>query len=179
MKLRRGAGHAVNRAAGPILGDRMMAFRVQNAQSLCSITAHAGEQDADQVSRPELVRTLEEKVNGGTVEAIGWVPRVNQPGGTRKHEMFILAGNQGSAGLRAVAFAGQTYLQWGLAIQPARQARREVWIHVLDDDYWCGKVSRQIGQYSGQGGGSAGGGADADQVIAAVSRLPILLMGDS
>ena len=123
-QLRRGAGHAVNRAAGPVLGDGMMALRVQSAQSFGSVPAHAGEQDADHVSRPESFRALEEEVNGRTVGAIRRVPRIDKPGRTRKHEMIILAGQQDGAGLRAVAFAGQAHVERGLAIQPVGQAWR-------------------------------------------------------
>ena len=86
--------------------------------------------------------------------------------------MIILAGQQGRAGFRPVALAGQADAQGGLAVQPVRQAGGELRVHMLHDDHRRRKIGRQRGQHFGQGRRAARGGADADQVAAMLRGLP-------
>src|SRR6516164_10337094 len=65
-----GFGHAVDRAAGGILSNRMAARAAEPTESLCSVPADPGEQHSNNWPIPESFGALEEEIDGWAVSAV-------------------------------------------------------------------------------------------------------------
>src|SRR5262249_24090874 len=111
-----------------------MAFHSQRAQSLGTVPADAGEEDAHGITPPPLYYALEECSNGWAVRIIGWHPGIGKTLGAGKHEVIVFARDEDFSRLRMVAGFCQKDLEISLIIEPVNQSFGKLSVHVLNDD---------------------------------------------
>jgi len=149
----------------------------QDMQSFRTVTPHAGQQDANDLSGPESPGAREKNIDRGTGAAISRIAaRVNKMGGAGELKMSVLTSQQYTAWNGLVSCAGHSHVQRALLIQPIGEAVREMCVYVLHDHHRRLEIRGQMGQHFSQSRRAACRGADADQkaMVAGGQALPSL-----
>src|SRR5438445_487732 len=129
-----GFGHAVNRAAGLVLRDGVMAFVTLGFQAQRAVAPHAGQQHAHDLARPEQIDALEKNVDRWAVNVIARLRGISKAVGRLQHQVVAGAGKQHGASRGTIALLGHPYRQNRLLAQPLRHSRGKLFVHVLNDD---------------------------------------------
>lgn len=131
------ARHAVDDAAGFILGEGSRTGRMHFDHAGGAIVPHRRQNDAERISPGGLCRGPEKHVNRRAMAADIRPVHNADPvlaAVTPQEHVMVPRRDEDQSGVQGIAIDGLTHLDLAEAVQPLGEGTREMFRHVLDDD---------------------------------------------